>query len=96
MLLGEEVKLFVKKIDIEEAKKILSEGFTSGIGHKTTADVLSVLLKKDIPANRIEIKINPGDTVVVFQLLRRIEEGRILSESEIMNLPTQFYLVKII
>jgi hypothetical protein len=63
----------------QEAKQVLAEGFTSAIGHEATAQALSKLLGMAIPVNRVAIQMEPGDKAIVFRLLKRIEEGRVLS-----------------
>lgn len=48
----------------------LPEGLTSAIGHADTAAVLGV------PMNRINVKLQPGDTAYVAQLMGgRLPEG---------------------
>jgi len=96
----EEIKIKVKKISLEEAKKILSSGgFISAIGHPSTAAILSQLLGVSVPANRIEVKLQPNQQLIVFQLNVRLPEGKILSESELQQLVQQnkvaFYLVQL-
>lgn len=60
----------------EEVKKILSKGFVSAVGHQDTAGVLTTLLGVDIPFNRINVTLTPGDSLVVAQLIGgRLPEG---------------------
>jgi hypothetical protein len=48
----------------------------SCIGHADVAAVLSSLLGETIPANRITVSLNPGDTVIVGQYVGpRLPEG---------------------
>jgi hypothetical protein len=75
-----------KKINLEEAKASLSNGFISAIGHPTTAAALSKILGINVPANRITIALEPGSTLIVFQLaLGRLAPGQELSEQEIVK-----------
>ena len=76
----EKYEIYLEKINIETAKKILSEGFTSAIGHESTARLLTKLLKIEIPFNRIAIKMREGDIGIHFFLKTRLPEGKILSE----------------
>jgi len=96
----EEIKIKVKKISLEEAKKILSSGFVSAIGHASTAQLLSQMLNMEVPANRVEIKLAPGQLLVVFQLMARLQEGKILSQEELQQLLREgkavFYLVELL
>lgn len=53
----------------EEVKKLLLEkDFISIIGHKDTANILTNILNIKIPYNRISIKLNLEDTLIVAQL----------------------------
>jgi hypothetical protein len=92
------VTLLVKRIGIDEVKEMLSSSFVSCIGHKATADLLTKLLNmnKEIETNRISIKLNKHDRIIIFQLLQRLEEGRVLSEDELRKIPYVFYLVEVI
>lgn len=56
-------------ITIEEAKEWVKSEFTSAIGYKETATVLSRLLNKKIRKNRITIKMEPGDEALVFRII---------------------------
>lgn len=59
----------ITPLEIEEVKKLLSNGFVSIIGHRDTANVLSSTLNIIIPYNRISIRLNLEDTLIVAQLV---------------------------
>lgn len=83
-------------VDLEKVKEILSRGgWTSAVGHQSTAEILTELTGVQVPFNRLEVKINPGDVCVVFQLLRRPPEGVVLTREEILKIPYKFYLVRL-
>lgn len=83
-----------EKIEKEIAKKLLANNsFISAVGHKGTADILTQLLGIEIPNNRVAITMQPGDKAVVFRLLTRLEEGKILSLDDLKNLPFEFALL---
>lgn len=85
-----------KKSSLEEVKKLLKESnfnFISAIGHQSTAEVLSELLDVNIPVNRIKFKQKLGQTAIVFKLLDRIPEGKILSKEEIEAIGYEFCLL---
>lgn len=65
----------------EEAARLLSGGFISAIGHPETARVASELLGVEIPVNRIEVKMEPGDRAVVVRLRHRPPAGAEISAS---------------
>ena len=83
----------LEKISLEEAKQILqNNSFVSAIGHEATAKLLTQLLNVSIPANRVSVFFEPGDTGIHFFLKTRLPEGKILSEAELKTL--DFWLVK--
>lgn len=90
-------KVKIEEISLEEVKSLLSTGdFISAVGHEATAHLLTSLLKIDISYNRIPIKLQKGDKLIVFQLLVRLEEGKILTEEDIIReIPFKFLLVEI-
>ena len=93
----EVVLLKVKKLDLKEVKKIVeSNEIKSCIGHSGTAEVLSILLEREIPMNRIPITLKKGEKLLVFQIRTRLEEGKILSAEEVQKLPYEFYMIELL
>ena len=90
-----EIKLRVKIITLEDVKKLTENGFESCIGHESTASILTELLGKEVRMNRIPITLEKGDIIIVFQIIGRLEEGKILTRNEIEKLNYRFYLVEI-
>lgn len=89
--------IYIEKIPLDEVKARLSKRkFVSAIGHKSTADLLTKILDIEIPFNRVEIKLKKGEEMIAFQIKQRLEEGKILTEEEIKNIPYEFYYVKIL
>ena len=83
---GEPVTVEFKRVGLDEVKVILSNGFVSVVGHPGTASALSKILGTEVPTNRVSIQLQPGDTLVVFQLaLGRLPPGKELTEEEILN-----------
>jgi hypothetical protein len=80
------------KINVLEAKELLSKGFVSAIGHEATAQLLSKLLGIPIPSNRITIFMKENDIGLHFFLKERLPEGKVLTEEELKTL--QYWLVK--
>lgn len=63
-------------IGAEEAKEWACRGgFLSAIGYAETAEALSALLGVQVPAQRIEVRMEPGDEALVFRLRVRPEPG---------------------
>jgi hypothetical protein len=95
-MLPGEVYLRVKEIDAQTTSEILkSQQFISAIGHESTAKLLTALLGVEVPYNRIQVRLQKGDRLV-FQLLTRLEEGRVLDEDELRRLPHKFYIVEVV
>jgi hypothetical protein len=59
----------------EEARRLLGEGFISAIGHPETARVASEILGVEIPVNRVEVRMEPGDRAIVLRLKHRPPAG---------------------
>ena len=65
--------IFEEIFDLEEIKEAET---ISAVGHPDTAAVISDLLGKEVPANRISISLEKGDVLYVAQLLGgRLPEG---------------------
>jgi hypothetical protein len=97
MLDEKEALIYVKEITLDEVKNILNENdFVSAIGHQSTSQVLSQILGINIEMNRIQIKLQENDEIIIFQLQTRLEEGKVLSEDELKQLQYKFYLIKMI
>jgi hypothetical protein len=83
-----------EKISVQEVKNLLQGDFVSAIGHEGTAAIMTRLVGINIPTNRVAIKMNKGDKAVVFRLLSRLPEGKILSEDELKELPYEWGLLE--
>ena len=85
--LAEKVVVEFRRASTEEVRALLSNGgFTSAIGHPATASALSKILGVNVPTNRVSITLQPGDTLIVFQLnLGRLAPGQELGEQDILN-----------
>jgi len=80
---GGEYIISAKQISIEEAKEMLEkEHFTSAVGHEATAKLLTNVLGIEVPYNRIQITLEPGDKVLAFLLKKRLEEGKVIKTVE--------------
>lgn len=72
----DQVNLNICKLDIEEVKILLAQGFKSVIGHQDTANVLTNVLGMDVAFNRESIKLSKDDMLIVAQLTGgRLPEG---------------------
>jgi hypothetical protein len=95
MLTSDYVKLTVREMTLQEVRHFLKAGFISAIGHTSTSEVLSSLLGMSVEANRIQVKLEPSDVAVVFQLQTRLAEGQVLSKEELEKLSFKFYKVSV-
>lgn len=91
--------LIIRPIDLDTVRDLLKRGFESAVGHQSTAEILTLLLGLEVKMNRIAIKLEAGDILVVFQLSIRLQEGKVLSSEEVFDLYNQgkasFVLVEV-
>jgi hypothetical protein len=83
----------VVEASVEDVKNILSSNFISAIGHDATSQIISAQTGIQVPTNRVSIQLKAGDTLVVFQLLTRLPEGKILGVDEMKGIPSKWYIV---
>ncbi|MEM4004559.1 MAG: DUF1874 domain-containing protein [Desulfurococcaceae archaeon] len=87
-------QLTVVKLDDEGAKRTVEGSeFISIVGHESTAQLMSTLLGVPITVNRAQVQLEPGDVVLVFQILTRLPEGKVLSLEELKQTPHAWYKV---
>lgn len=56
---------------------------TSAVGHPGTAEVMSAVLGFQVEAQRLYVRLEPGDSALVFQVTERLPEGKVLSAKEL-------------
>jgi hypothetical protein len=101
MLTTRKTTLYVEEVDEATAVNVIatmkSKGeLISAVGHESTAKILTEICGVEIESNRIPIKLQPKDVVIIFQLIDRLPEGKILTSDEIRALKYKFYLVKVV
>lgn len=85
----------LKTISLKEAKKLIKgKEILSAVGHESTSQILTNLLKVDIPVNRIQFKQESGQKALCFKLLGRPEEGKILTLKEIEEIGYEFKILE--
>lgn len=77
-------------IDAEQACHLLPNDFISAVGHISTAQVISQLLKRVVLQNRHQIVMKPGDQALVFRLLKRPPEGWVMNEGQLHQADYKF------
>lgn len=80
------ITLYVKELSVEEFCKELRGNVISAIGHASTAAIINTLCSTNIVPNRVEVKLNDGDELIVFQLMLRPPEGKVYSIEELKQL----------
>jgi hypothetical protein len=76
------------------AQTLQSQSFQSIIGHNSTAEFLSKRLCVQIDCNRQEYKLKSNDVLIVVTLGKRLEEGKVLTQEELIQFPVQYWVVK--
>ena len=85
----------LSNISLDEVKEMLTEeNIMSAIGHNATADIMTELVGINIPTNRIQAKQEAGQKALIFKLLKRPEEGKILNREEIEEIGYEFLLLE--
>jgi len=83
------------KLEEEEAITLLREKpFMSAVGHEATAHFLSLLTGVEVPVNRVAVKMAAGDKAIVFRVLIRLPEGKVLGDEELKQVPFEFGLLR--
>ena len=77
-------------ISLSDAKELIKEGFTSAIGHESTAEIITTLLETEVKMNRMQFAQEVGQVALIFKLLSRPEEGKILTIEEIEKIGYKF------
>ena len=87
--------LYVQKLPLCAVRRIIERAqkmgvpIISAVGHASTAQLLSKLLGIEVPASRTAITMNAETMLIVFQLLERLPEGKVLTEEEVKQLLEQ-------
>lgn len=88
-----------EKVSLDTLKYLLSQnGVTvkSVVGHQATASVLSQLLGIPVSCNRVPYTLSKDESLIVFQLKTRLEEGKVLTEEELKALEFDIFVVNLI
>ncbi len=73
----------VQDIEVETAKQYIDKhGFVSAVGHKATAEIMSDLLKRQIPMQRIQFYQKVGQVAIVLKLNTRPPEGVVMDRQQ--------------
>jgi len=83
-------------VSTSEAKQLLANGFTSAVGHQSTAEIMSQVLGIPVPYCRAQVYLEPGDQAICFILKARPPEGRVLSTKELESIGYYFVHAKVL
>lgn len=84
---------FEGPLSVAQASQVLQDGFVSAIGHEASANKIKRLLSIDISANRIHVALGVGDRALIFRLLQRLPEGKVLNDEELDSVPFELALL---
>jgi len=86
------VHLYIKQVDAEEARRIFEDAVVKGkevvsaVGHESSAQLMSELLGREVPARRVQVALEDGDEAIVLQIAQRLPEGKVLTYKELQQL----------
>jgi len=82
-------------IELNTAKCLVkSRGFTSAVGHESTAALVSQLLGIECAPNRITASQAVGDLWLVFRTRQRLPEGVVLDATALNTIPCEWCLLE--
>lgn len=85
---------FSGPIAVAQARSCLANGFVSAIGHEASARFLGARLGMEIPVNRVNVMLNPGDSALVLRLKQRLPEGVVLSVEDMEEIDWELSLME--
>lgn len=84
----------LEDISLEKAKELVGNNdLDSAVGHASTAEIMTTLLRAEIPVNRQMFAQQVGQQALVFKLNGRPQEGKILTVDEIEEIGYKFQLL---
>jgi len=81
---------------VSDPTEIMKNNPISVIGHQATASYIKAITGFDVAVNRTNLTLESGDKILVLQLLGRLPEGTILTEEELRQVPSKWYLVEVL
>jgi len=76
MLTAHPAVIETRPVSLEEARRLVADGFESAVGHADTAAIFSGLLGVPVPMERRTVQLAPGETALVGQYSGpRLPEG---------------------
>ena len=75
-----------RDITKDEFCQVIANGVLNAIGHQGTADLINSLCGSTMKPNRIAIQARIGDEIYIVNLSVRLEEGKVLTSSEVKRM----------
>lgn len=92
-IIPSEAVVRVQEISPEKAAELAANGFTSAIGHESTAQAFGEIIGQDVPVNRIQAAPQHGDTAISLKLNGRLPEGQILDRTQLDEIGYTLYQI---
>lgn len=86
----------IKEYKATLEKIMQPDAVVSAVGHESTAGLMSELLGENVPVNREQIMMDKGDKALVFQIMGRLPEGRVLAAHELLMVPYKWCRVDVL
>lgn len=86
--------LFEPMTEAQVTNLLYENPFVSAVGHQGTCDILTERLGRLIAFSRMNVRLEPEDTLIVTQLVTpRLPEGQVLSKEQVRALPIVYWKV---
>jgi len=104
MLNTDRLYMTIDRVDANKFCSELRERINSGelqnaIGHDSTMSIVNSLCGVNMNVNRISVKANNDDQLLIIMIGERLQEGKVLSESEIKEMMNKgkvnFYIANV-
>ena len=78
-----------EKVDLAQARQ-MAKNAVSAVGHQGAAEALTRILETDIQVRRRKVTMKTGDKALVFKILERLPEGKVLNAEDTLKMPYEF------
>jgi hypothetical protein len=104
MVNTDKLYMTIDRVDADKFCSELRERVNSGelqnaIGHDSTMAIVNSLCGVNMNVNRVSVKANDNDQLLIIMIGERLQEGKVLNESEIKEMMNKgkvnFYIANI-
>lgn len=71
-------------------------GAVSCVGHESTAKLFSVQAGTEVRANRCNVTLQPGDKLLIGQVMGRLPEGVVLTEEQLRGVEVRWLMATVL